>query len=34
MYQAHQAYWENDILQASPVELVRILYRAAIEAVA
>ena len=33
MYQAQQTYLENEILQADPLELVRILYRAALEAV-
>jgi flagellar protein FliS len=32
-YQAHDAYRDNEILMADPVELVRILYRAAIGAV-
>lgn len=30
---ARQAYWENEILQADPLQLVRILYRSALEAV-
>lgn len=33
MYQAQQTYLENEILQADPLELVRILYRATLEAV-
>ncbi len=33
MYQARQTYRENQILQADPLELVRLLYRGAIEAI-
>ena len=31
--QARQAYLEGEILQANPVELVRILYKAALDSV-
>jgi flagellar protein FliS len=33
MYESRQGYLQTDILHAEPVELVRVLYRAAIEAV-
>jgi flagellar protein FliS len=34
MYQAQQAYLEGDVLQADPLQLIQLLYRGALDAVA